>query len=152
MTPSPICLDANIIVKRLIADDDVVLHRQWTAWHEAGQQFVAPVLQRYELTNAFHRYQATGQFSIAFVESALASAFLLPIVFHDPAADHQRAMEIARQFNRPAAYDAHYLALAERLGVEFWTADRRLANAVSHSLSWVHLVGDDSGRSTQPTN
>ena len=148
MPASPICLDANVIVKRLIEDDDAAIHRQWTAWHEAGQQFVAPVLQRYELTNAFHRYQTAGQFSVAAVESALASALRLPIAFHDDAADHRRAMELARQFNRPAAYDAHYLALAERLGVEFWTADRRLANAVGHSLSWVHLVGDNSGSST----
>ena len=148
MTASPICLDANIIVKWLIKDDDVALHRQWTAWHEAGQQFVAPVLQRYELTNAFHRYQTTGQLAIAAVESALASAFRIPVIYYDQIDDHQRAMELARQFNRPAAYDAHYLALAERLGVEFWTADRRLANAVRHSLSWVHLVGDESGRPT----
>jgi predicted nucleic acid-binding protein len=144
MPASPICLDANVIVKRLTGNDDVSLHRHWTAWHEAGQQFVAPVLQRYELTNAFHRYQVAGAFSVAAVEHALASAFQLPITYYDQVDDHHRAMELARQFNRPAAYDAHYLALAERLGVEFWTADRRLANAVRHSLSWVHLVGDDS--------
>ncbi len=148
MADSPICLDANIIVKRLIQDGDAALHERWAAWHKAGQHFVAPILQRYELTNAFHRYQAAGQLSVAAVESALASALRLPITFYDQLDDHQRAMELARQFNRPAAYDAHYLALAERLGVEFWTADRRLANAVRQSLPWVHLVGDLSDRST----
>ena len=148
MTALPICLDANIVVKRLVADDDVALQRQWTAWHEAGQRFVAPVLQRYEITNAFHRYQAAGQFSVTAVENALASAFRLPITYYDQMDDHQRAMELARRFNRPAAYDAHYLALAERLGVEFWTADRRLVNAVQHQLGWVHLIGDPMVAST----
>jgi predicted nucleic acid-binding protein len=143
MSASPICLDANVIVKRLIDVDNDELHQQWMAWHASGQQFVAPVLQRYELTNAFHRYQASGQFPVATVESALASALVLPITYYDHVEDHQRAMELARQFNRPAAYDAHYLALAERLGVEFWTADRRLVNAVRHALPWVHLVTGD---------
>ena len=44
---------------------------------------------------------------------------------------------------RGAAYDSgclrpHYLALAESLGCELWTADRRLCNAVD--LPWVRLV------------
>ena len=37
-------------------------------------------------------------------------------------------------------YDAHYLALAERLGAEFWTADRRLQQAVGATLLWVRLL------------
>ena len=36
--------------------------------------------------------------------------------------------------------DAHYLALAQRLGAEFWTADRRLVQAVQATLPWVNLV------------
>jgi len=39
-----------------------------------------------------------------------------------------------------AVYDAHYLALAERLGAEMWTADRRLCQAVGAALPWVRLV------------
>jgi predicted nucleic acid-binding protein len=48
---------------------------------------------------------------------------------------------LATQFNRPTAYDAQYLAVAERLGCDFWTADERLYNAVNTQLSWVQLVG-----------
>jgi predicted nucleic acid-binding protein len=33
------------------------------------------------------------------------------------------------------------MALTERLGVEFWTADKRLVNAVRPAQAWVHLVG-----------
>jgi len=32
------------------------------------------------------------------------------------------------------------LALAERLGAEFWTADRRLCQAVAARLPWVRLL------------
>jgi predicted nucleic acid-binding protein len=54
---------------------------------------------------------------------------------------HWRAMDLAERFSLPAVYDAHYLALAERLGGEFWTADRRLVEAVQGALPWVRLVG-----------
>ena len=46
-----------------------------------------------------------------------------------------------RQLSLPATYDAHYLALAEWLGGEFWTADGPLARTVQPVLPWVHLVG-----------
>ena len=45
-------------------------------------------------------------------------------------------MTFALQFNR-TFYDSTYLALAEHLGCEFWTADGRFYNAVKDSLSFV---------------
>ena len=56
----------------------------------------------------------------------------------------KRAYELATQYNRPTAYDSQYLAVAERLNCEFWTADERLANAVGNDLSWVRWVGNFS--------
>lgn len=53
----------------------------------------------------------------------------------------KRAYDLAEQLNRPAAYDAQYLALAERLGCDFWTADEKLFNAVGASLTWVRWLG-----------
>ncbi len=64
----------------------------------------------------------------------------LGLRFSGDAELHRQALKIAQRYNLPATYDAHYLALAERLGIEFWTADRRLFNAVRSSLSWVNLV------------
>ncbi len=50
-------------------------------------------------------------------------------------------MELAHQYGLPAAYDAHYLALAEREGCEYWTTDERLWNAVKAQLPWVRWLG-----------
>jgi predicted nucleic acid-binding protein len=55
---------------------------------------------------------------------------------------HQRALDLAERFSLPVAYDTHYLALAEQLGAEFWTADRKLVRAVQSALPWVRPVGE----------
>jgi len=54
---------------------------------------------------------------------------------------HERAWLLAEKLNRPTAYDAHYLALAELLQCDFWTADRRLYNAAA-TLPWVHSLDE----------
>ena len=54
----------------------------------------------------------------------------------------KRAYELATDFNRPTAYDSQYLAVAERLNCDFWTADQRLFNAVREQLGWVKWVGN----------
>jgi len=55
-----------------------------------------------------------------------------------------RALELAGKLGQPKAYDAFYLALAEKLVAEFWTADERLYNRCRKDLklSWVHWIGE----------
>ncbi|MBN1285209.1 MAG: type II toxin-antitoxin system VapC family toxin [Anaerolineae bacterium] len=57
----------------------------------------------------------------------------------------RRAYDLATRFNRPTAYDAQYLAVAERLACEFWTADDRLFHAVAGELPWVRRLSDFRG-------
>jgi predicted nucleic acid-binding protein len=54
---------------------------------------------------------------------------------------HLHAYELATEYNRPTAYDAHYLAVAKWLGCDFWTADERLYNAVRSLAPWVRWLG-----------
>jgi predicted nucleic acid-binding protein len=118
------------------------IQRIWDRWAVEERLLVAPFLLRYEVTNALHRYGMAGQRSPTLVASALDAALLLPIRLHGEADLHARAIKFATRFVLPAAYDAHYLALADRLGADFWTTDRKLANAVRPTLPWVHLVGE----------
>ena len=63
-----------------------------------------------------------------------------PLTLHFDDALLKRGYELATQYNRPTAYDAQYLALAERLSCDFWTADERMFNAVkdkSPDLQWI---------------
>jgi predicted nucleic acid-binding protein len=140
MGDSWLCVDANIVI-RLVADP---LHQPvrhcWEEWDAQGYQIAAPALLLYEVTNALYRYQKLGLLSRASVRLALQAALALPVRLHGEAELHERALEVAGRFSLPAAYDAHYLALAERLGGEFWTTDAALVRSVGHALPWVHLV------------
>ena len=70
----------------------------------------------------------------------LTAVFNIPIRFVDRFDFHFRALELSRELKLPAAYDAHYLALAESEGVDFFTSDQRLYNAAKNRVSWITLV------------
>ena len=140
MPNSWICIDANLVI-RLVADpDDEIVQRLWTQWDHAHRQLVAPGLLYFEVTNALCRYQKLGHMTASSVELALEAALALPLRLYAEPDLHRRALALAGRFSLPAAYDAHYLAVAERLSGELWTTDRRLVGAVQSELDWVHLV------------
>jgi predicted nucleic acid-binding protein len=99
-----------------------------------------PALFYYEVNNALHRYGVSGQLTQEEGTILLEEVLGFDLRSYGDAELHRQALKIARRENLPASYDAHYLALAERLEIEFWTGDRRLFNAVRSRLSWVHLV------------
>lgn len=141
MTSTVVCIDASFIVRLLdggtIAVPFVDL---WNQWQDSGCTVIAPTLFYYELSNAFHRSVLAGQILPEEADQALEAALNLDIRLYGDADLHRQALILAAQLRLPASYDAHYLALAQRLEADFWTADRRLYNAVQPSLPWVHLV------------
>jgi len=52
MLNSWICLDANIIVRLVVNEEDERILTQLQQWSESGYQFAAPNLFYYEVTNA----------------------------------------------------------------------------------------------------
>jgi len=137
MSSIRICPDANLVVRLLVVPEDLGVRELWSQWRDERRLISAPALLYYEVTNVLHRYRFTGQLDTANLRAALDAALQLPIEVHWEPGLHVRAAELADRFGLAAAYDAHYLALAEHLGAEFWTADRRLARAVSPDLDWV---------------
>jgi predicted nucleic acid-binding protein len=140
MNSSPLCVDANLVI-RLVADpEDEAVRQLWEQWDADRRLIAAPTLLYYEVSNALYRYHRAEMMSLATVRLALKAALALPIQLYSDPALHQQALDLAERFALPAAYDAHYLALAEWLGGQFWTADRRLVQAVGDELPWVHVV------------
>ncbi len=99
---------------------------------------VAPTLLFYEVTNGLYQQQKNKILSPETLWASLEITLELPITLINEANLHQRAYEIAVQYNLPATYDAHYVALAEWMKIDLWTADMRLVNLLKpHKLNWV---------------
>jgi predicted nucleic acid-binding protein len=140
MPSSWVCVDASLIVHLVADPEDTQALPLWRGWEESGHRPAAPTLAMFEVANALYRLEKQRILSASSVDASLQAALSLAINLYSDALLHRQALEIARRFQLPATYDAHYLALAERLGANFWTYDRRLAAAVTPRLPWVHLV------------
>jgi len=108
-----------------------------------GAQVVlnAPTLLSYELIAVSRK--AVYQTRVTSEQGRIARDQLLsyPVVLHFDVALLARAYELSEAFNRPTAYDAQYLALAERLSCDFWTADERMFNAVRGKFPTIRWLG-----------
>ena len=139
---SLVCADANLALKLVLYEHDSALARAlWENWKARQATVIAPTLWGYEVTSVIRNRAHRGRLAPEMEVEALATVHQLPVQLMRPAGLHQRAWELARHFDLPAAYDAHYLALAEMVGCPFWTADERLFNVVRGSLDWVHRLG-----------
>lgn len=135
-------VDASIALKLVLQEPDShVARAAWQAWTNHGEIIVAPGLFRAETLSAVRRKVHMGLLSDADGEQARTALENLVIQYREPHDLYLVAWQLAKRFNRPTLYDSCYLALADIVGCEFWTADQRLANAVSPQLPWVRLLG-----------
>ncbi len=112
------------------------------AWAHTGTVPAAPGLLLAEATNALHRGVAAGRVSAVVARQSLIKLLDVGIEIKESPKIHVRALELARELGQPAAYDSHYLALAELIGCDLWTADERFFNAVRARQPSVKWLGD----------
>lgn len=140
-----VVVDTSIALKWVLEEADSNKADTLLAeWIKKGMLIIAPNLLAYEITNALYRKVRKGEITLDRAKEALAEISLAEIEF-DFSSDFTlstRAIELANQYNLPATYDSHYLALAERKGCELWTADLRMWNSVKGKLNWVRWMSD----------
>lgn len=137
-----VCVDASFVVKLVVEEAYSAETRAlWRAWLHEGCSIAAPPLLRYEVTSVLRKHVTRGLRTVMESRQALEIALSFDIQYLEPANFHRRAFDWADSLGRPAIYDTHYLALAEYLACNFWTADERLVNAVQNTLAWVKWLG-----------
>jgi len=114
------------------------------AWRKNRVTLFAPTLTEYEITNVVRRRVADRLLTTAEAIETLQSLFTIRVRYFTPTLDlHQRALVWAERIRQPKAYDAQYLALADYLQSEMWTADKRLVGGGRQAgIDWIHWVGE----------
>jgi len=113
------------------------------AWLGGLDKIVVPGLWVYEVTSALYRHRLHGWPSEE-IDRALTQILEIPdeVIYPDRRLVVS-AYEWAIRLKQGAAYDAFYLALAERKGAEFWTGDKRLYNRARQvGADFVRLVSE----------
>jgi predicted nucleic acid-binding protein len=146
MSNSVICVDASLALKLIFPEPDSDdANRLWGKWLSARAVIIAPTLWAYEVTSVIRNRAHRGLLDPDLEQEAITNVHDLPVTLMAPRGLHQLAWQLARQFDRPAAYDAHYLALAEMADALFWTADKPLYLAVHNELNRIrHLSLSDA--------
>ena len=104
--------------------------------------FVAPKIWHYEIANIFNKSVSTQRLTEVEGQSAFNALQALEIEFVEFPSPIE-AYKLARKYQR-SVYDSFYLAVAEQLGIEFWTGNRKLYISVKERLPFIRWIGDYS--------
>jgi len=144
-----ICVDASLAAKWIFVEEH---HQEARTLYgdvlRASEQIIAPPLLPIEMTNIVRQRMRrvksplTSPLSLVEATAALGRFLAIPVELVSPSQLHLRALELADAYGLPAVYDAHYVALAQMLACNLWTADRGLVDAVAAQLPFVRWIGD----------
>jgi len=138
-------VDANLTIALMLPTPySTQAQALWERWSAEAMDVFAPDLWAYEVTSALRKAASiTGMPSLE-AEAYLETLMCLGVQLVPPTLELDRlALRWAERLGQTVAYDAHYLALAETLGCDFWTADRRLADSAgADEAPWVHWIGE----------
>lgn len=135
-------IDASVAVQWVVPG-----HHTWAALAlradalYRGESLRAPALFAYEVTSVLRGSEAAGLLTRD--EARAALNLILDTVTLYPAVRvlSRRALEIAGLTAQRSAYDAHYIALAESEGCDYWTDDAPLVHAARGAFPFVRWIG-----------
>jgi predicted nucleic acid-binding protein len=136
-----ICVDSSVAAKWFFSEEhsaqaDSLLQ----AALASREPIVAPPLLPSEMMNLLR--QRAGTLTLPQAQALLSQFPAVPISLRFPRRMYRRVLELADQYDLPAVYDAHYVALSELLGATFWTANELLLRAIGTTLPFVRWIGD----------
>ena len=138
-----VVVDASVAFKWLVEEENsdkaTALAR---LSDDDGIQLAAPAIMPFEVANALHRRVVRGDLSLEVAVELMQRLISIGVKLHHPLTIHQRALQLANHLSQGAVYDAHYLALAETLNCEMWTADQKFHRANHQSTQNIRWIGD----------
>lgn len=139
--PPPVIIDASYTMKMLLPNSlQQRLQEQMETWQDKDIPLYVPTLWLYEVTSTLAKWVHFRRVTKETANLFLELAFGLEVSVIAPEESLCRnALRWTYRLKRASAYDSFYLALAESLQAEMWTADRRLVNAVGQD--WIHYAG-----------
>ncbi|MCC7353794.1 MAG: type II toxin-antitoxin system VapC family toxin [Anaerolineae bacterium] len=140
MTKS-VVIDASLAFRLVVPGTQQAHFRALVAqWDESGYALCAPALWLYEITSALCKTIHFGELTPEEGQHALSLSQRLGVqLFAPDEAQAHLAVAWTLRLKRAAAYDSFYLALAETLRAELWTADKRLHATADRP--WVRWAG-----------
>jgi predicted nucleic acid-binding protein len=145
-------IDASLAVRVIlpIFEQDLDILNQLVEWRQDRVQLFAPEIWLPEVVSVVRQAIYAHILSEEEGRVAVEDAFRLDVeVLHSDEALCKRALAWAERLAQSKAYDSFYLALAERMGGDLWTGDRRLFNRAQQlGIGWVKLMSglEHSGR------
>jgi predicted nucleic acid-binding protein len=139
----PVVSDANLAVALLVnLPYSPAAEERVREWKQHGVSLYAPALWPSEVVSSLRKAvvigQITGSDAIKCIEQLIRIG--IRIIVPD-AAMLARSLWWAERIYQRVAYDAQYLALAESLEAEFWTADIRLWKKMQAlGVDWVYHI------------
>jgi len=123
-----IVVDANITVALFVnLPYSLQSEKLFRLWRTQDVQLHAPALWPVEVVSALRKMVSIGQIDSDDARLAIANLERFPIqVVLPDSALLDLSLVWAGRLNQTVAYDAQYVALAENISAQFWTADQRI--------------------------
>lgn len=136
-----VVVDASVVLKLLLPEErSEAVRGLWARWVEQEAEVVGPFLLAYEVISVLRNKVFRGELPPEAGEAAFVAFRTQEISLLHPDGIEEKAWGLAKQLNLPTSYDAAYLALAELMEYEFWTADRRFAAGARKKLPRVRVI------------
>lgn len=136
-------VDASLAARWLLDEDNSDRARALTwMWADDGTVPVAPHLLPVEVANVLHRRVVRGDLNLEMAVRLVGTLLSSGVELRESPQIHVRALELASELRQGAVYDSHYLALAESLGCDLWTADERFFRAATRESFAVNWIGN----------
>lgn len=133
--------DASLALKWVLVEQDspaaLALLR---AWQQAQIQPVVPSWFACEVGNRLFQSVRRGDLTVTEAQQSVSAIMALVEVADEEPADIARAIDLATAIGEPRIYDTLYVAVAERLGRELWTADERFRRKVIAEFPHIRLL------------